>query len=236
MKKLNRWRLWLGLGASLFVVGAVFLGIGLFSVLRDGDSSSDSSQALSGVSSDVSGASGPGAFVGRSVSIRPRVVTHRMIIPSLGVNAPVVEMGMDDEQVPEVPLNAQDIAWYTFSPKPGDGGNAVFAGHINWDTAPGVFADLKDLQPGEIIRLISAEGDEYTYEVVDNFSVDPLESDSLQVLAPTQTDTITLISCGGTWVPDRDDDRFGGSYTDRIIVKAEQVGTVPTRSRSRIGF
>ena len=237
MKKLNRWHLWLGLGVSLLVAGAVFLGIGLFSELRGGDSDAGPSpRTFRGVSTHLPGVDGPGhVFFGRSVSLRPRVVSHQMIIESLGVNAPVVEMGMDDENVPYVPLNAEDVAWYDFSPRPGDGGNTVFAAHINWGSTPGVFADLDDLQPGEIIRLISEDGVEYTYEVFDNFSVDPTDSDSLKVLAPTPTDTITLVSCAGTWVPDPDDERLGGSYTDRIIVKAERVDT-PKRFRTHIGF
>ena len=55
-----------------------------------------------------------------------------------------------------------------------------------------------------------------------NFDVDPLDPESLKVMAPTPTDTITLITCGGTWIPDPSA-RFGGDYTTRTIVQAKLV-------------
>ena len=86
----------------------------------------------------------------------------------------------------------------------------------------GVFGDLEELEPGDTVHLISDEGREYTYEVFANFAVDPDDPASLKVMAPTPTDTITLITCGGTWIPDPSA-RFGGDYTTRTIVKAKLV-------------
>lgn len=238
---MKRWRVWLGAGAVIFVVGAAFLTIGLISYSqKNGDSdvgaSADPSlQSFSGVSTHLPGEDGPGPVAGRSFHISPRVVTHRMIIESIGVNAPVIALGMDDENVPYVPDNEDDIAWYDFTVKPGGGSNAVFGGHLNWGGNPGVFFDLEDVQPGELVRILAEDGEEFTYRVFNNESLDPKNRDSVNVMAPADTDIITLITCGGTWVPDPDDERLGGSYTERVVVQAERVDN-PRRFRGGFGF
>jgi LPXTG-site transpeptidase (sortase) family protein len=113
------------------------------------------------------------------------------------------------------------VAWYDFSALPGAGSNAVFSGHVTWN-GRAVFWALDELQPGDTISVISEDGVEYTYEVFDNFPVDPSDPASLKVMKPTPTDTITVITCGGTWIPDPSE-QFGGNYTTRTIVQAKLV-------------
>ena len=75
-----------------------------------------------------------------------------MAIDRIGVDAPVVPEGMDEQNVPLVPLNAYEVAWYDFTAQPGTTGNAVFAGHKTWG-GEAVFYDLDQLQRGDTIRL-----------------------------------------------------------------------------------
>jgi len=230
VKSLRR-RLLLGLGGALFAVGAVLLSIGLISYFDQ-----DQEESATNVVTEPSGEEDlrrlRAALHDPSPTVTepeptPEPVTAplRLVIDSLGVDAPVIEMGLDENGIPHVPFNGQDIAWYNFSSPPGAGSNAVFAGHINWEGAPGVFADLDGLQPGGTVRLISEDGSEYTYEVFANFPVDPYDDDSLNVMDPTPTDTVTLITCGGSWIPDPSE-RFGGSYTDRTIVQARLMESI----------
>jgi LPXTG-site transpeptidase (sortase) family protein len=220
-----RQRFLLGLGAALFAIGAVILSIGLVGYFdqRGGGSATDvvteppSAQNLEHM---------PGVPYGPAPTVsepeptpEPVAAPLRLVVESLGVDAPVIEMGVDDQGIPHVPLNGRDVAWYSFSSPPGAGSNAVFAGHINWEGAPGAFANLNELKAGDTIRLISEDGSEYVYKVFANFAVDPYDSDSLKVMSPTPTDTVTLITCGGSWIPDPSE-RFGGSYTNRTIVQA----------------
>ena len=69
-----------------------------------------------------------------------------MVIDSIGVNAPVVPEGLTADDVPIMPLNAYDVAWYTFTAQPGTGGNAVFAGHVTWNGLA-VFYYLNEVSP-----------------------------------------------------------------------------------------
>jgi LPXTG-site transpeptidase (sortase) family protein len=147
---------------------------------------------------------------------------YRMVIEKIGVNAPVDVYGLDENAVPEVPLGsdaAEVVAWYNFSAKPGTGSNAVFAGHVTW-YGRAVFFDLQTLQPGDVIKLVGADATELTYVVSANFTVDPNDPDSLQVMQPTDADVITLITCGGTFF-ETDDPVAGGGYTLRVIVRAD---------------
>lgn len=224
-----RQRLLLGLGAALFAVGAIILSIGLIGYFdqRGEESATNAVTEPPGIQNLEHMPAvpyGPPPTVTEpepTPEPTPEPVTAplRLVIESLGVDAPVIEMGLDENGIPRVPFNGQDIAWYNFSSPPGAGSNAVFAGHINWEGAPGVFAGLDDLQAGDTVRLISEDGSEYAYEVFANFPVDPYDDDSLKVMDPTPTDTVTLITCGGSWIPDPSE-RFGGSYTNRMIVQA----------------
>jgi LPXTG-site transpeptidase (sortase) family protein len=147
---------------------------------------------------------------------------YRMVIDKIGVNAPVDVYGLDENAAPEVPLGsdaAEVVAWYNFSAKPGTGSNAVFAGHVTW-YGRAVLYDLQTLQPGDVIKLVGADRTELTYVVSANFAVDPNDPDSLQVMQPTDTDVITLITCGGTFF-ETDDPVAGGGYTLRVIVRAD---------------
>lgn len=221
----------LGLGAALFAAGATLLGIGLIGYFDDDgvsmpETSSVSDQPLTIYDVPNLPVAIPYYNPQRATPEPPAVtVPLRLTIDRLGVDAPVDVYELDENGVPQVPVAddaAEVVAWYDFSSKPGAGSNAVFAGHITWNRAPAVFYDLDDLQAGDVVRLVSDDGREYAYEVFANFAVDPYDTESLKVMAPTETDTVTLITCGGTWVPDPSE-QFGGDYTTRTIVQAKLV-------------
>lgn len=221
----------LGLGAALLAAGVTLLSIGLIGYFDDDDAPAASSvaDALTSID-DVENLPVAIPYYNPQATApepepTPVTVPLRLVIDRLGVDAPVGVYELDENGVPEVPVAddaAEVVAWYDFSSKPGAGSNAVFAGHITWNRAPAVFSNLDDLQAGDVVRLVSDDGREYTYEVFANFAVDPYDTESLKVMAPTETDTVTLITCGGTWIPDPSE-QFGGDYTTRTIVQAKLV-------------
>ncbi|MCH6555536.1 MAG: class F sortase [Chloroflexi bacterium] len=221
----------LGLGAALLAAGVTLLSIGLIGYFDDDTSSAPEASSVADALTSIDDVENlPVAIPYYNPQARepepeptPVTVPLRLVIDRLGVDAPVGVYELDENGVPEVPV-ADDagevVAWYDFSSKPGAGSNAVFAGHVTWNRAPAVFSDLDDLQAGDVVRLVSDDGTEYTYEVFANFDVDPYDTESLKVMAPTETDTVTLITCGGTWIPDPSE-QFGGDYTTRTIVQAK---------------
>lgn len=141
---------------------------------------------------------------------------YRIRMPKVGIDAAVVTYGLDANQVPEVPYNGWEVAWYDWSAKPGTGSNAVFAGHVTWG-GRAVFWDLDKVAQGDDILLEATDGTRVTYKVSDVFLVDANDASALAVMDPTPSDTITVITCGGDYF------YVGGvaqyDYTHRLIVR-----------------
>lgn len=141
-----------------------------------------------------------------------------IVIDRIGVDAPVIPEGLDAQNVPIVPLNSYDVAWYTFSAQPGTGGNAVFAGHVTWG-GPAVFYSLDQLAAGDAIKLVADTGAALTYTVKESYAVDANDPSAIDVMSPTPDDMITIITCDGTRYY-TGDPIFGHAYTERRIIRA----------------
>ena len=163
----------------------------------------------------------------------------RMVIEKIGLDGQVVTMGLDADHVPLVPDNPDDIVWYDFSTRPGWGSNAVFSGHVDWTVngvpVTGIFYDLRKVEVGDIIKVRLEDGTEYQYKVFGNQAVPYDDPEALKVMGATPTEMITIITCGGAWIP-RWGDPLGGNYTHRQIVRAERVyseSTLPVNRPTR---
>lgn len=146
---------------------------------------------------------------------------YRIRMPKIGIDAQVVTYGLDANDVPEVPYNGWEVAWYNWSAKPGTGSNAVFAGHVTWN-GHAVFWDLDKMAPGDDIYLEATDGTNVMYKVSEVFLVDANDANALRVMDPTPSDTMTVITCGGDYF------YVGGvaqyDYTHRLIVRAALTG------------
>lgn len=152
----------------------------------------------------------------------------RMSIPRIYIDAPVITMGLiPDTNVPEVPGRPDQVAWYNFSAAPGVNNNAVFTGHVDWQTQagapiPGVFYRLRELRIGEEISITLEDGAVLAYRVTGNVAAAYDDPNVSRAMGRTSRDVLTLITCGGSWINDPSKDN-GGNYSHRIIVRAEKV-------------
>jgi len=121
-------------------------------------------------------------------------------IEAIGVSAPIVQ-GDDWEAL------KRGVGQHIGSANPGQNGNLVLTGHD--DIYGEVFRYLPDLEPGDEITIFTASRS-YTYSVTERLIVEP---SFVEVMGPTSTATLTLISC----TPYRVD-------THRIVVLAELQG------------
>jgi LPXTG-site transpeptidase (sortase) family protein len=141
-----------------------------------------------------------------------------IVIPRFDVDAPVVVRGVDANNVMETPNGPTDVAWYDFSGKPGYGSNAVFSGHVDYiDYGPAVFWHLKDMSEGDVVEVRLNDGTVYAYKVTTKQEVEVarLAEDTLRaIVGPSDTDVVTLITCGGSW--------DGAEYSHRVVVRAER--------------
>jgi len=130
----------------------------------------------------------------------------------------VVGLGIDSSGAMETPSGVWEAAWYNFSSRPGQGGNAVFSGHVDalftGDPGPAAFYSLKDLDEGDIIEVTMANGTVYKYAVSSKWSVDPNNADVGSIVGRTPNEVITLITCGGD---------SGTAYYLRHIVRAKRI-------------
>ncbi|GIW13292.1 MAG: hypothetical protein KatS3mg062_0731 [Tepidiforma sp.] len=125
----------------------------------------------------------------------------------------------------EDPTAPQYIAWYPRFGRPGfPGANSLFAAHIDYiGFGPGPFARLTSVAPGASLEVVMDNGIVYQYTVQ---SVEVVHLAALDMNAvvfpfvPGDRERITLISCGGTFVPRPGG---GGEYDSRVILVAERA-------------
>lgn len=155
--------------------------------------------------------------------------SFHLTIDRIGVDAPVVTEGLDENQVPITPLNSYQVAWYDFTAQPGTAGNAVFAAHKTWD-GEAVFYNLDQLQPGDVVRLTGdTDGKQLTYTVTESFIVSENDPNGVQVMGPTAGDVVTLITCDGTRYY-TGDPVYGHDYTERRVIRATRIDAVTPAS------
>jgi len=213
------------LGTALLVLGGVLALVVAVNGVGD-DGTPPAPEAVLPIETDGPLPSPTQTPARRMASGQPPV---RIVIPAIAVDAEVMVLGMDAQGVPQVPDRTnsrqpgQVVAWYDFSAQPGQGSNAVFAGHVTWDRAPAVFWALGRLSPGDQVQVVLRGGSRLLYQVTETFMVDPAQPDAIRVMYPTTEDMVTLITCGGTFVPDRTSP-LGGDYTRRVVVRAKLVG------------
>jgi sortase (surface protein transpeptidase) len=154
----------------------------------------------------------------------------RMIIEKIGVDAPIITIGMDQNNVPQVPSGPYEVGWYDWSSKPGWGDNAVFSGHVDWtingQAVIGVFYYLRDLGLDDVIKIVLEDGTEYRYKVTGNQAIEENDSRAIDWMGHTTNDAITLITCGGVWIRDTSNP-LGGHYTMRQVARAELMQEQP---------
>ena len=140
----------------------------------------------------------------------PELVPTQVSLPTLGVSAPVVPVGVESDGAMGTPSNARDVAWWE-GVKVG-AGNALLAGHKDWNKAPGSFFKLGQLKRGDPVVVSGPDG-EMTFVVawVDQMHKD---TDAAALLGDQGQPTLTLITCGGRF------DRAVRGYEDRIVARA----------------
>jgi sortase A len=156
---------------------------------------------------------------------QPALVS-RVVIPSIGVDSKVVEVGWDVVDGPDgQPLAVWQVAEYAVgqhkgSANPGQGSNVVLAGHVGGYGK--VFKDLFYLEVGDPI-IVYSNGTQYRYQVSEKLVVDeegaPPEQQAANAryIEPTEQEVVTLLTC---W-PDSGPNRFA----QRIIVRATPFAT-----------
>ena len=147
-----------------------------------------------------------------------RLVPGTLIIPRIGVRAIVEQVTVDSNNDMAAPAKPSDVGWYSPGVAPGQGGDAVIDGHLDWYGVPkAVFYYLNQLQVGDAVDVVSQSGVKLDFKVTDSTSVSRT-SHPVGLFATTGSPRVTLITCAGDWNPN------AGEYDQRLLVDAAFVG------------
>jgi hypothetical protein len=202
----------LGIAAALTVLGVV---LAIASATSSGwarTSYSDRHPQTARVGAPV-----PGKLV--PVSTHPRLrrqmpVPSRIIVPAIGVNAPLIRLGKNRDGTVHVPRSFADAGWFQPGPEPGEKGAAVIFGHVDSKSGPGVFYHLRALRRGDRIRIRLVTGERLTFAVTGSKEASKSHFPTKLVYARTPNPTLRLVTCGGAF------DAATGHYVDNYIVFA----------------
>lgn len=155
----------------------------------------------------------------------------RLVISKFGISGPLAIKKVGPDGVMPDPSDADEVAYYDFSAHPGlggapgRGGNAVFSGHVDSGRKPcrngtvpppcqAVFWDVPKMRVGDEIE-VNLSGQVLRYRVTANQSFKVADAPWDQIVTATAKETITLITCIGTF--------SAGEYDSRQVVTAERI-------------
>lgn len=147
----------------------------------------------------------------------PSTAPQTIEIAKISVNAPIKPVGTKPSGEMAEPEGPFDVAWFKGSPAPGDPGNSVLTGHLDWrgpPPRPAVFWDLKKLAPDDEI-VVRTERGPLTFKVESSVVYEQSKAPVEQILGWAMGKVITLITCEGTFTPGTP-----GDYSHRRVVRA----------------
>ncbi|MEX5632122.1 class F sortase [Parafrankia sp. FMc2] len=149
-------------------------------------------------------------------TLPPVVVTDptRLRIPVIGLDAPIIRLGLNADGTLDVPKKWQDVGWYDKGPAPGALGPSVLVGHYDSTSGPAAFYRLRALRPGDQIEVASPTGLTTTFTVDRTEDVTKTEFPTERVYGPVNRPELRLITCSGAF------DDNTNHYLSNLIVYA----------------
>ncbi|MFF4338387.1 class F sortase [Kitasatospora sp. NPDC001540] len=137
----------------------------------------------------------------------------RLVIPRIGVDAPVRGVGLHPDGTLEVPPldRPEQVGWYRAGEGP-----TVLLGHYDTRRGPAVFHGVPGLRPGDRIEVRQQDGGTRAYRVreLHQYAKDAFPTEL--VYGATPGPQLRLVTCGGALGRD-------GHYSDNIVVFADPL-------------
>ncbi|MCX4991085.1 MULTISPECIES: class F sortase [unclassified Streptomyces] len=162
--------------------------------------------------------SGDGA---RSVApAMPHSPPDRIRIPAIGVDAPLMGLGLTPQGSLDVPpAEKKNLAgWYEAGTTPGERGTAVVAGHVDNADGPAVFYDLGALRKGGTVEVDRLDGSTalFTVDAVEVY--DSRAFPDAKVYGAARRPELRVITCGGGYSETT-------GYQGNVVVFAHLTGS-----------
>lgn len=123
-----------------------------------------------------------------------------LAIPGLDVTSEVMELGLQENGVIEVPPygGGSPAGWFTRSPTPGERGPSVILGHRNaYEGGPGIFAELPSMEVGDSVEITRDDGSTARFTVYRTEQFSQEDFPTLEVYGNTAGPELRLITCDG---------------------------------------
>jgi len=162
----------------------------------------------------------PAAHSAKQVA-RPVALT----IPAIAVRTPLARLSRTPQGTLQAPASTTVAGWYTGSPRPGEIGSSIIAGHIDSTQGPAVFFRLRLLRPGDLVYVRRSDGTLAVFRVYAEHMYPKNHFPTERVYGPTPDAELHLITCGGVF------DQATGSYLSNVVVYATQISVHRARHR-----
>ncbi len=141
-----------------------------------------------------------------------------LTIPTLGVQAKVEHVGVDSAGNMAIPNDPNNAAWFQPGTVPGNVGNAVVDGHLDWYGIPqGIFYYLSNLKSGDRLYVRDNNGIDrafvVTQQLVCIYNKCPLQD----TFGVTNLTRLNLITCAGVF------NTSSQNYNKRLIVYSQMA-------------
>jgi hypothetical protein len=150
-----------------------------------------------------------------------------LAIPAIGVRIRLIKLGRTPQGALQVPTSTSVAGWYTASPRPGEIGSSIIAGHIDSYLGPGVFFRLRLLRPGNLVYVRRANGTLAVFRVYAERMYAKAHFPTQKVYGPEPDAELHLITCGGVF------DSATGHYLSNVVVYSAEIRVHQPRHHAR---
>jgi len=138
----------------------------------------------------------------------------RLVLPSIRIDSPVIAVATEPDGSIATPCRptgrytpcaVSTTAWFNQSVRPGEHGDAVIDGHVDWyassghGNVPAVFAHLDRAQIGQTVAIADERGI-IRHFVIDKITSLPYPQEPRDFLARSGPASVTLVTCQGLYV------------------------------------
>jgi len=135
-------------------------------------------------------------------------------LPSIDVDSPIVNVGLEDDGGMEIPDDISTTGWYELGVAPGEAtGTAVISGHVDSrEQGRGAFWNLRRMDVDDLVTVDHADGTTSQWRVVARTSYAKDELPIADIFTRFGEPRLVLITCDGYF------DRGARSYSDNVVV------------------
>lgn len=119
-------------------------------------------------------------------------------IPSIKVSASIFGVGLTKTGTMDTLKGPTSIAWYKYGAIPGEKGNAILAGHRDWNGVLGSLYNLEKMKIGDKLTITYEKGHKRIFKLVSNriYLINEIPKEAMSLEGDTR---VTIITCAGKY-------------------------------------